>query len=189
MNYLALFIISITSSLGRAPTPVNQVAKVTVPEPRMIMIQPWEKSILHDIEVAIMKSDLGLNPNSDGTAIRLVPQIVYYIAAFGMSMLQEMGDLIAVFGVDDHLKGIGRFLLRFHGPAFCVGTRALRSVCGYLGLDGFPGFSHSGLDIRACRIGILLQPFHDGFGQLIDRAFHAHCRTSFLQRILISRLL
>ena len=54
-----------------APTPVNQVAKVSVPEPRMIMIQPWEKSILHDIEVAIMKSDLGLNPNSDGTAIRL----------------------------------------------------------------------------------------------------------------------
>ena len=54
-----------------APTPVNQVAKVSVPEPRMIMIQPWESSILHDIEVAIMKSDLGLNPNSDGTAIRL----------------------------------------------------------------------------------------------------------------------
>ena len=41
-----------------APTPVNQVAKVSVPEPRMIMIQPWESSILHDIEVAIMKSDL-----------------------------------------------------------------------------------------------------------------------------------
>ena len=54
-----------------APTPVNQVAKVSVPEPRMIMSQPWESSILHDIEVAIMKSDLGLNPNSDGTAIRL----------------------------------------------------------------------------------------------------------------------
>ncbi len=54
-----------------APTPVNQIAKVTVPEPRMILIQPWEESILHDIEVAIMKSDLGLNPNSDGTAIRL----------------------------------------------------------------------------------------------------------------------
>ena len=54
-----------------APTPVNQIAKVSVPEPRMIMIQPWEKSVLHDIEVAIMKSDLGLSPNSDGTAIRL----------------------------------------------------------------------------------------------------------------------
>ena len=59
-----------------APTPVNQVAKVSVPEPRMIMIQPWEKSILHEIEVAIMKSDLGLSPNSDGTAIRLtIPQL------------------------------------------------------------------------------------------------------------------
>ena len=52
------------------PTPVNQVAKVTVPEARMIVIQPWEKSVLHDIEKAIMKSDLGLSPNSDGTAIR-----------------------------------------------------------------------------------------------------------------------
>ncbi len=58
------------------PTPVNQVAKVSVPEPRMIMIQPWEKSLLHDIEKAIMKSDLGLSPNSDGTAIRLaIPQL------------------------------------------------------------------------------------------------------------------
>ena len=53
-----------------APTPVNQIAKA-VPEPRMILIQPYEKSILHDIEVAIMKSELGLSPNSDGTAIRL----------------------------------------------------------------------------------------------------------------------
>ena len=53
-----------------APTPVNQVAKVSVPEARMILIQPWEKTVLHDIEVAIMKSDLGLSPNSDGTAIR-----------------------------------------------------------------------------------------------------------------------
>ena len=58
------------------PTPVNQVAKVSVPEPHMIVIQPWEKTILHDIEKAIMKSDLGLNPNSDGTAIRLaIPQL------------------------------------------------------------------------------------------------------------------
>ena len=57
------------------PTPVNQVAKVSVPEPRMILITPWEKSLMHDIEKAIMKSDLGLSPNSDGTAIRLsIPQ-------------------------------------------------------------------------------------------------------------------
>lgn len=58
------------------PTPINQLANISVPEPRMIMIQPWEKTILHDIEKAIMKSDLGLNPNSDGTAIRLtIPQL------------------------------------------------------------------------------------------------------------------
>lgn len=53
------------------PTPINQVAKVSVPEPRMIVIQPWEKTMLKEIEKAIMKSDLGLTPNSDGTAIRL----------------------------------------------------------------------------------------------------------------------
>ena len=58
------------------PTPIQQVGNISVPEARMIVIQPWEKSILHDIEVAIMKSDLGLNPNSDGTAIRLtIPQL------------------------------------------------------------------------------------------------------------------
>ena len=58
------------------PTPVNQVAKISVPEPRMILIQPWEKSLLHELEKAIMKSDLGLSPNSDGTAIRLsIPQL------------------------------------------------------------------------------------------------------------------
>ena len=58
------------------PTPVNQVAKVAVPEPRMILIQPWEKPMLHEIEKALMKSDLGLTPNSDGTAIRLtIPQL------------------------------------------------------------------------------------------------------------------
>ena len=54
-----------------SPTPVNQIAKVAVPEPRMILIQPYEKSMLHEIEVAIMKSELGQSPNSDGTAIRL----------------------------------------------------------------------------------------------------------------------
>lgn len=59
-----------------APTPINQVANVSVPEPRMITIQPWDKGMLTDIEKAIMKSDLGLNPNSDGSVIRLaIPQL------------------------------------------------------------------------------------------------------------------
>ncbi len=59
-----------------APTPVTQVASVTVPEPRMIVIQPWEKNLLKTIEKAILKSDLGLNPNNDGSCIRLnLPQM------------------------------------------------------------------------------------------------------------------
>lgn len=58
------------------PTPVNQVANVSVPEPRMIIIQPWEKSLLNAIDKAIQKSDLGLVPNSDGVVIRLsIPQL------------------------------------------------------------------------------------------------------------------
>ena len=54
-----------------APTPVTQVANVSVPEPRMIVIQPWDRSLLKTIEKAIRTSDLGLNPNNDGTVIRL----------------------------------------------------------------------------------------------------------------------
>ena len=55
-----------------APTPVQQVANVTVPEARMIQIQPWEPNILKDIEKAIMISDVGINPTNDGKVIRLV---------------------------------------------------------------------------------------------------------------------
>lgn len=59
-----------------SPTPVNQVANISVPEPRMIIIQPWEKNMLGVIEKAILKSDLGLTPNSDGAVIRLnIPQL------------------------------------------------------------------------------------------------------------------
>lgn len=58
------------------PTPVNQVAKIAVPEPRTLTIQPWEKPMVAVIEKAIMKSDLGLSPNSDGAVIRLnIPQL------------------------------------------------------------------------------------------------------------------
>ena len=54
------------------PTPIQQVANVSVPEPRMIQIQPWESSMIKAIEKAILCSDLGLNPNNDGKMIRLV---------------------------------------------------------------------------------------------------------------------
>lgn len=51
---------------------INQVANVSTPESRIIMIQPWEKNLLKDIEKAILKSDLGLVPNNDGASIRLI---------------------------------------------------------------------------------------------------------------------
>ena len=55
-----------------SPTPIQQVANVSVPEARMIQIQPWEKNMLKVIEKAILVSDLGINPTNDGTCIRLV---------------------------------------------------------------------------------------------------------------------
>lgn len=54
-----------------AQTPVNQLANISAPEPRMLVIQPWDKAALPEIEKAILKSDLGLNPSNDGTIIRL----------------------------------------------------------------------------------------------------------------------
>ncbi len=54
------------------PSSLQQVANVSVPEARIIMIQPWESSLIKDIEKAILMSDLGLTPNNDGKAIRLV---------------------------------------------------------------------------------------------------------------------
>ncbi|MCF7826089.1 MAG: ribosome recycling factor [Candidatus Marinimicrobia bacterium] len=53
------------------PTPLNQVANLSVPEPRLIVIQPWEKSLTGEIEKAIMTADLGLNPTNDGVMIRV----------------------------------------------------------------------------------------------------------------------
>ena len=55
-----------------APTPLQQVANITVPEARMIQIQPWESGLIKGIEKAILVSDLGLNPSNDGKVIRLV---------------------------------------------------------------------------------------------------------------------
>ena len=54
------------------PTPIQQVANVSVPEARMIQIQPWEKKMIKVIEKAIMTSDIGINPSNDGSVIRLI---------------------------------------------------------------------------------------------------------------------
>lgn len=54
------------------PTPIQQVGNISVPEARIILIQPWERKMIKEIERAIMTSDLGINPTNDGSAIRLV---------------------------------------------------------------------------------------------------------------------
>ena len=61
----------ITVDYYGAPTPINQVATISVPEARLLVIQPWDRKLLIDIEKAIQKSDLGINPNNDGQVIRL----------------------------------------------------------------------------------------------------------------------
>ncbi|MDF1506557.1 ribosome recycling factor [Robertmurraya sp. DFI.2.37] len=66
----------ITVDYYGAPTPINQLAGVSVPEARLLVIQPYDKSVLGEIEKAILKSDLGLTPTSDGNIIRLsIPQL------------------------------------------------------------------------------------------------------------------
>lgn len=57
-------------------TPINQLANITVPEARLLVIQPWDKSIIPDIEKAIFRSDLGITPSNDGVVIRIaIPQL------------------------------------------------------------------------------------------------------------------
>ncbi|MBN6887195.1 ribosome recycling factor [Cytobacillus horneckiae] len=66
----------ITVDYYGAPTPINQLAGVSVPEARLLVIQPYDKTVLADIEKAILKSDIGLTPTSDGNLIRLsIPQL------------------------------------------------------------------------------------------------------------------
>jgi ribosome recycling factor len=59
-----------------APTPINGVANISVPDPHLVVVQPWDKSMLQPIEKAIQKSDLGINPTNDGQVLRLaLPQL------------------------------------------------------------------------------------------------------------------
>ena len=62
----------ITVDYYGTPNPLQQVGNITVPEARILMIQPWEKKMIREIEKAIMVSDIGINPTNDGTCIRLV---------------------------------------------------------------------------------------------------------------------
>ncbi|MCB9059507.1 MAG: ribosome recycling factor [Calditrichae bacterium] len=91
--------------------PINQAASVSVPEPRLIIVQPWEKSLLAEIEKAIQKADLGLNPSNDGNLIRIP------IPPLNEERRKEMVKLVKKFGeearvsvrnirrdANDHLK-------------------------------------------------------------------------------------
>ena len=62
----------ITVDYYGVPTPINQMAGISVPEPRMILVQPWDMSMLKEIEKAINLAEIGINPNNDGKVIRLV---------------------------------------------------------------------------------------------------------------------
>ncbi|MCK8823518.1 ribosome recycling factor [Fuchsiella alkaliacetigena] len=66
----------ITANYYGTATPINQMAKISAPEPRQLLIQPWDNNVLEDIEKAILTSDLDLNPNNDGEVIRInIPQL------------------------------------------------------------------------------------------------------------------
>ena len=94
-----------------APTPINQLANISAPEARMLVIQAWDKSVLPAIEKAIMKSDLGLNPSSDGIVIRLmIPQLTEERRAELVKSVKKKAEEARVAvrnvrrDVNDHLK-------------------------------------------------------------------------------------
>jgi len=76
------------------PTPLNQVASISVPEHRLLVVQPWEKKMIEEISKAILKSNLGLNPVNDGNVIRLA------IPALTEERRKELVKLVRKFGED-----------------------------------------------------------------------------------------
>ena len=97
------------------PSPIQSVANVSVPEPRMIQIQPWEASMVKEIEKAIMASDLGINPTNDGKLIRLVfPELTEERRKELAKDIKKKGEneKVAVSNIRrdamDHFKKIGK---------------------------------------------------------------------------------
>ena len=97
-----------------SPTPLQQVGNVTVPEPRMIQIAPWEKSLIKAIEKAIMASDIGITPSNDGNVIRLVFPEVTEERRKALKDVKKKGEdaKVAVRNVrrdgNDFLKKLGK---------------------------------------------------------------------------------
>ena len=83
----------ITVDYYGVPTPINQVANLSVPEPRLLVISPWETNMIPAIEKAIMKSDLGINPTNDGKVIRLVfPELTEERRKELVKLANKMGE-------------------------------------------------------------------------------------------------
>ena len=75
------------------PTPLNQIGTLTVPEPRLITVQPWEKKLIPEIEKAILKADLGLNPTSDGVLVRIaIPPLTEERRKEMVKLIKRMGE-------------------------------------------------------------------------------------------------
>jgi len=75
------------------PTPINQMANVSTPDSRTLLIQPWDRSVLGDIEKAILKSDLGLTPGNDGSVIRIsIPQLTEERRKELVKVVKKMGE-------------------------------------------------------------------------------------------------
>lgn len=97
------------------PTPIQQVGNITVPEPRILQIQPWEASLVKAIEKAILTSDIGINPSNDGKIIRLVfPELTEERRKDLVKDVKKKGEAakVAVRNIrrdaNDHLKKLGK---------------------------------------------------------------------------------
>jgi ribosome recycling factor len=95
------------------PTPLNQLATLAVPEPRMITIQPWDTSIAGEVEKAILKSELGLNPMNDGKIIRIpIPRLTEERRKDLVKVVKKMGEgaKVSIRNIrreaNDHLKSL-----------------------------------------------------------------------------------
>jgi ribosome recycling factor len=95
------------------PTPIKQLANVSVPEARILLIQPFDKNSIKDIEKAILKSDLGLNPSNDGSAIRLIiPELTEETRKNLAKSIKKLGEdcKIAIRSIrrdaNDKIKGL-----------------------------------------------------------------------------------
>ena len=113
------------------PSPIHSVANVSVPEPRMIQIQPWEASMVKEIEKAILSSDLGINPTNDGKLIRLVfPELTEERRKVVVTGCLKLGNIAVVSKfinrcdkVAAHIRFHAFFLISMHLSAYFVGQR------------------------------------------------------------------